>query len=84
MNTILNDLFDFSSHITGASNLWKEFIGRYVVEDEGSKKFVTTNFLHFQMIDEKSVSNQIIEFHNLVYDLTKEGHVLPERFVTHT
>jgi hypothetical protein len=36
------------------------------------------------MTNEKSILSQIIEFHNLVSELTKEGNVLPERFVTHS
>ena len=84
LNTLSNELFDVYSHFKCASNLQEELVGRYVFEDEGTKKFASTNFLHFQMTNEKSVSSQIIEFHNLVFELTKEGNVLLERFVTHS
>ena len=86
MNTILNslsnELFDVYRHFTIVKELWDELIGRYVIEDEGIKKFATSNFLYFQMTNEKNISSQIHEYHNIVAELAKEGDVLPESFVT--
>jgi hypothetical protein len=65
-----------------AKDLWDELIGRYLIEDEGTKKFAASNFLHFQMTDEKNITSQIHEFHNVVAELAKEGDGLPESFVT--
>jgi len=48
----------------------------------GTKKFVASNSLHFQMTDEKSITSQIHEFHSIVAELAKEGDGLPESFVT--
>jgi hypothetical protein len=44
----------------------------------GTKKFVASNSLHFQMTDEKSITSQIQEFHNIVAKLTKKGDGLPK------
>jgi hypothetical protein len=47
----------------------------------GTKKFVASNFLHFQMIDDKRITFQIHEFHNIVVSLTKEGDGLLKSFL---
>ena len=78
-----NKLFDNYCHFTCAKDLWDELNGRYGFEDEGAKKFATTKFMPFQMVEEKSVSSQIEDFQKLVSNLAKEGDVLPERFVAH-
>jgi hypothetical protein len=82
LNALSNELFDVYCNFTIAKDLWDELVGRYVIEDEGTKKFATSNFLHFQMTDEKSITSQIHEFHNIVAELAKEGDGLPESFVT--
>jgi hypothetical protein len=53
-----------------------------VIENEGIKKLAASNFLNFQMIDEKSITSQIHEFHNIVVELAKEGDDLPKSFMT--
>ena len=53
-----------------------------MIADEGTKKFAASNFLHFQMIEEKSITSQIHKFHNIVAKLAKEGDGLLESFVT--
>ena len=80
--SLSNELFDVYCHFTIAKELWDELIDRYVIEDEGIKKFTTSNFLYFQMTNEKNISSQIHEYHNIVVELAKEGDVLPESFVT--
>ena len=80
--SLSNELFDVYCHFTIAKELWDELIDRYVIEDEGIKKFTTSNFLYFQMTNEKNISSQIHEYHNIVVELAKAGDVLPESFVT--
>ena len=81
LNTLSNELFDVHCHFAIAKELWDELIGRYVIEDEGIKKFATSNFLYFQMTNEKDISSQIHKYHNIVAELAKEGDVLLESFV---
>jgi hypothetical protein len=82
LNSLSNELFDVYCNFTIARDLWDELVGRYVIEDEGTKKFAASNFLHFQMTDEKSITSQIHEFHNIVAESAKEGDGLPESFMT--
>jgi hypothetical protein len=82
LNSLSNELFDVYCNFTIARDLWDELVGRYVIEDEGTKKFAASNFLNFQMTDEKSITSQIHEFHNIVAELAKEGDGLLESFMT--
>ena len=82
LNSLSNELFDVYCHFTIAKELWDKLIGRYVIENEGIKKFATSNFLYFQMTNEKNISSQIHEYHNIMDELAKKGDVLPESFVT--
>jgi hypothetical protein len=82
LNSLSNELFDVYCNFTIARDLWDELVSRYVIEDEGTKKFVASNLLHFQMTDEKSITSQIHEFHNTVAELAKEADGLPESFMT--
>jgi hypothetical protein len=81
LNSLSNELFDVYYNCTIARDLWDELVGRYVIEDEDTKKFAASNFLHFQMTDEKSITSQIHEFHNIVTELAKEGDGLLETFL---
>ena len=78
-----NKLFDNYCHFTCAKDLWDELNGRYRFEDEGAKKFAMAKFMSFQMVEEKNISSQIEDFQKLVFDLAKEGDVLPEMFVVY-
>ena len=78
-----NKLFDNYCHFTCAKDLWDELNGRYGFEDKGAKKYAMAKFMSFQMVEKKSVSNQIEDFQKLVSDLATEGDVLPERFMAH-
>jgi hypothetical protein len=64
LNSLSNELFDVYCNFTIARDLWDELVGRYVIEDEGTKKFVASNFLHFQMTD---VAPQILIVLFLIY-----------------
>ena len=76
-------MFDNYCYFIYAKDLWDELNGGYGFEDEGAKKFATAKFMSFQMVEEKSVSSQIEDFQKLVFDLAKEGDVLPEMFVVY-
>ena len=76
-------MFDNYYHFTRAKDLWDKLNDRYGFEDGVAKKFATAKFMSFQMVEEKCISCQIEDFQKLVSDLTKEGDVLPKRFVTH-
>ncbi len=78
LNSLSNELFDVYCHFTIAKELWDELIGRYVIEDEGIKKLVTSNFLYFQMTNEKNISSQIDEYHNIVADWPKRVMYYPK------
>jgi hypothetical protein len=62
-------------------NLYDELVSRYAIENEGTKKIAARDFLRFQMTDEKGITSQIHEFHNIVAELAKEGDGLFESFV---
>jgi hypothetical protein len=82
LNSLSNELFDVYCNFTITGDLGDKLVGRYVIENEGIKKLVASNFLHFQMTDEKSITSQIQEFHNIVAELAKEGDGLPKSFMT--
>ncbi|ESR54415.1 hypothetical protein CICLE_v10023628mg, partial [Citrus x clementina] len=51
-----------------------------VVEDAETQQYYIGDFLHFRMVNDKSMSNQIHEYNILVNNLKKEEILLPEQF----
>jgi hypothetical protein len=82
LNSLSNELFDVDCNFIIAKDLWDKLVGRYVIKDEGTKVFTASNFLHFQMINKKSITSQIYEFHNIVAELAKDGNGPLKSFVT--
>ena len=73
LNTLSNELYDIYVSYESAKDIWTALEKKYVLEDAGSKKHAIANFLHYEMTDDKPVTNQIHDYQNLVHELTIEG-----------
>lgn len=53
-----------------------------MVEDVGTQQYYIGDFLHFKMVDGKSMSDQIHEYYILVNNLKNEEIFVHEQLVT--
>ncbi|KAL6572114.1 hypothetical protein OROMI_013072 [Orobanche minor] len=87
-NTILNGLIDslynVYSQIKTSKELWNSLEKKYKTDDDGAKKFVIGCYLDFQMMDYKTVIDQVQQFQLIVHEINGEGMILPEPFVVGT
>lgn len=52
---------------------WRNLKKKYVTVEAGTKKYVASNFLRFEMTNEKSVSSLIIEYKKILSETLSEG-----------
>ena len=45
LNSLSNELFDVYCNFTIVRDLWDKLVGRYMIKDKSTKKFVASNFL---------------------------------------
>lgn len=69
-----NRLFDLFVNYKSAKEIWDTLQKRYAWK----KKFVVGNWLHFQMVDDKPIMEQVHEYENLVADVLNEGMYMCE------
>lgn len=68
-----NNLFDLFINQKSAKAIWDTLLKRYGDDDAGKKKYVVGNWLRFQMLDDKSIMEQVHQYENLVGDILNEG-----------
>jgi hypothetical protein len=80
LNSLDQVLYKFYSPFTTSKVLWDALDKKYKTEDAGLKKFVVEKFMTFNMIDSKSVGQQIQELQIILHEIIAEGHVISESF----
>jgi hypothetical protein len=74
---ILNALFDNIYHIFCYTKIafksFEELEYNYGTNEKGLKKYSIEKWLNFQVVDGKSVSDQIHVFENIIYDMKIKG-----------
>ena len=61
MNRLHDSLYNIYCAIKTAKELWESLDLKYKIEDVRAKKFVVSRFLHFKMVDSKTVISQVQE-----------------------
>ena len=58
LNGLTDELYDYYSTMSIAKEVWDVLQKKYDTEEARSKKYVVSQYLHYQMIDDRSVEAQ--------------------------
>ncbi|KAL0371534.1 UNVERIFIED_CONTAM: hypothetical protein Sangu_0471500 [Sesamum angustifolium] len=72
LNYMTNTLFDLFVNHKSARTIWNTLESRYGGDDAGRKKYVVGKWLQFQIVDGKSIMDQVHEYENIVADVLNE------------
>ncbi|KAK4400299.1 hypothetical protein Sango_1136000 [Sesamum angolense] len=72
LNHMTNTLFDLFVNHKSARTIWNMLESRYGGDNAGRKKYVVGKWLQFQIVDGKSIMDQVHEYENLVADVLSE------------
>ncbi|XP_024969736.1 uncharacterized protein LOC112509098 [Cynara cardunculus var. scolymus] len=79
-NVLSNRLYDLYSLITCPRELWKTLEFKYKSQEDDTNKYLVSQYLRFQMIDEKAILEQVHELQVLMNKLKMFSIVIPEIF----
>ncbi|KAK4386389.1 hypothetical protein Sango_2509500 [Sesamum angolense] len=72
LNYMTNTLFDLFVNHKSARTIWNTLESRYGGDDAGRKRYVVGKWLQFQIVDGKSIMDQVHEYENIVADVLNE------------
>ncbi|KAK9053659.1 hypothetical protein SSX86_024733 [Deinandra increscens subsp. villosa] len=79
-NSLSDRLYDLYAQVKSPKELWKALELKYKAHEDGTNKYLIAKYLDFQMVDEKSILEQVHELQVLVKKLTSLSIPLPEIF----
>lgn len=82
---ILNSLSDhlyyqYSNKTRSAKELWEELKLVYLHEEVGTKRSKVKKYIEFEMVDEKSILEQVMELNNIADSIVASGMLIDENF----
>ncbi|VFQ69567.1 unnamed protein product [Cuscuta campestris] len=78
LSHMTNPLFDLFIPNKSAKSIWETLQKKYGADDARKHKYVTGEWLRFQVVDDKSIMDQVHEYENLVSDVLAEGMMMCE------
>jgi len=81
LNGLSDDLFDVYQNVENAKDLWEKLEKRYLKEDATSKKFLSSNFMNYRMVDTKSVTDQFNEIMKILGQMQEMNLNMDETIV---
>ncbi|KAI3496568.1 hypothetical protein L1887_38933 [Cichorium endivia] len=79
-NSLSDRLYDLYAPIIDPRELWKALELKYKTHEEGTNKYLVSKYLEYQMVDDRSIMEQVHELQVLVNKLTTLSIALPELF----
>ncbi|PON36485.1 RNA polymerase II transcriptional coactivator KELP [Parasponia andersonii] len=81
LNSLSDNLFNlYSKKTMTAKELWEELKLFYLCEEYGPKRSQVKKYIEFQMVEEKSVLEQVQEINNIADSIVAAGMPIEERF----
>lgn len=78
---LTNTLFDvYASDAYNAKLVWDKLDQTHNTDSQGLEKYGVSKFLDFKLVDNRSITEQVHEFENIVHALKESGMTLPEKF----
>ncbi|KAL0361536.1 UNVERIFIED_CONTAM: hypothetical protein Sradi_3838100 [Sesamum radiatum] len=82
LSPLSDTLFDvYCSDSYTAKSLWDELDRKYNTEEQWLKKYYVSKFMRYQMVEDRSVTEQTHEIINLEHALADAEMKLPEKFL---
>ena len=70
LNALSDDLYDYYSSFKTAKDVWDALQKKYDTDKEaGSKKYVVSRYMKFQMVEEKSFVSQSHELQKITHEI---------------
>ncbi|RVW78512.1 Retrovirus-related Pol polyprotein from transposon TNT 1-94 [Vitis vinifera] len=80
LNALSDRLYDLYTNTNSAREIWEALENKYKAEEEGTKKFLISQYIDFKFFDEKPLLPQIHELQVIVNKLKVLKIELPEAF----
>ncbi|XP_050875743.1 uncharacterized protein LOC127079406 [Lathyrus oleraceus] len=80
LNTLSDRLYDLYTNTASAKEIWNALEFKFKVEEEGTKKFLTSKYFDFKMLDSKPILAQVHELQVLVNKIKVVKIDIPEAF----
>ncbi|KAJ9687220.1 hypothetical protein PVL29_015897 [Vitis rotundifolia] len=80
LNALSDRLYDLYTNTNSAREIWEALENKYKVEEEGTKKFLISQYIDFKFFDEKPLLPQIHELQVIVNKLKVLKIELPKAF----
>lgn len=81
LNALSDSLFDVYQNMDTAKQLWDILQTKYLTEDATSKKFLVSNFMRFNMVDNKPIMEQLHEIQHILSQFQQKDMNVDESIV---